>query len=58
MLKFELSLDETNLILSALGKAPYESVAGLINKFQQQARPQLPALEEAAKAEASKAEQV
>jgi hypothetical protein len=57
MLNFELKLEEANLILAALAKAPYEQVAGLIANMQQQAQPQLPALEAAAKAEAaSKAE--
>ena len=53
MLKFELSLDEANIILSALGKGPFDQVAGLINNLQQQAQPQLPALE--AEAAAKKA---
>lgn len=51
MLKFELTLDEANLVLGSLGKAPFETVANLINKLQQQAQPQLPALEAAMKAE-------
>jgi hypothetical protein len=41
MLKFELSIDEANLILAALGKAPFEQVAGLIAKLREQAAPQL-----------------
>ena len=41
MLKFELSVDEANLILAALGKAPFEQVAGLIAKLREQAQPQL-----------------
>ena len=41
MLKFELTLDETNMILTALSKAPYEQVAGLIDKIRDQAQPQL-----------------
>jgi len=53
MLKFELTLEEANTILGALGKAPFETVASLINKLQQQAQPQLPALEAAAKAAAA-----
>ena len=56
MLKFELTLDEANMVLSALGKAPFEAVAGLINKLQQQAQPQLPALEAATKAAAEAAD--
>ena len=50
MLKFELTLDEANLVLAALGKAPFDQVAGLIGKLREQAQPQLPALEAAAKA--------
>ena len=51
MLKFELTLNEANLILGSLGKQPFDSVATLITKIQQQAQPQLPALEAAAAAE-------
>jgi len=51
MLKFELTLEEANTVLGALGKAPFEAVAGLINKLQQQDQPQLPALEAAMDAE-------
>lgn len=50
MLKFELTLDEANMILAALGKAPFEQVAGLIGKLREQAQPQLPALEAAHRA--------
>ena len=50
MLKFELTLDEANLILAALAKAPFEQVAGLIGKLREQAQPQLPALEAEMKA--------
>lgn len=56
MLKFELTLNEANLVLAALGKAPYDQVSGLIQKIQQQAQPQLPALEAQMKAEAEAAE--
>ena len=45
MLKFELTLEEANMVLAAL--------AGLINKLQQQAQPQMAALEAAAKADAT-----
>ena len=41
MLKFELSLEEANIILGSLGKMPYESVVGLVAKLQKQAAPQL-----------------
>jgi hypothetical protein len=42
----ELYLDEVNLILSALAKAPFEQVAGLIHKIRGIAISQLQALEE------------
>ncbi len=41
MLKFELTVEEANLILNALSKQPFEVVSGLIAKIQEQARPQL-----------------
>lgn len=41
MFTFELTLDEANLVLAALGKAPFEQVAGLIGKLKEQAQPQL-----------------
>lgn len=44
MLKFELKIEEANLILAALAKAPYDQVVGLIQNLQQQAQPQLAAL--------------
>lgn len=47
MLKFELSIDEANLVLAALGKAPFEQVAGLISKLREQAAPQLQAAQTA-----------
>lgn len=53
MLKFELTLEEANVILGALGKQQYDAVAGLIGKIQQQAQPQLLALQQ--EAEAAKA---
>jgi hypothetical protein len=56
MLKFELTLNEANLVLGSLGKQPFDTVAALINKMQQQAQPQLPALEAAAAAEKAAAE--
>ena len=51
-LNFEVTMEEGNLLIAALAKQPFEAVAGLINKLQQQAQGQLnqpPA--EAAKAE-------
>lgn len=41
VLKFELSQDEAGLVVAALAKQPFEAVAGLIGKIQQQAQPQL-----------------
>lgn len=40
-LNFNLTLDETNVILAALGKLPYEAAAPVIDKLRQQAQPQL-----------------
>ncbi|WP_020536760.1 hypothetical protein [Lewinella cohaerens] len=40
-LKLELTVEEVNLILSALGKLPFEQVFSLVNKIQQQAAEQL-----------------
>ena len=55
MLHFELTLQEANAVLGALGKQSFDSVAALITKIQQQAQPQLPALEAKMKAEAEAA---
>ena len=56
MLKFGLSIEEANLILVSLSKAPYEQVAGLITKLREQAQPQVAAAEAAAQAPAPAAE--
>ena len=40
-LTFTLSFDETNIILAALGKIPYEAAAPVVDKLRQQAAPQL-----------------
>ena len=46
-LKFELSIDEANVILAGLGELPSKTGAwNLILKIQQQAQPQLPPVEE------------
>jgi hypothetical protein len=42
-LKLTLTLDETNLILEALGNLPFARVYTLINAIQQQATAQLEA---------------
>ena len=45
---FEFTLEETNLVLNALGRMPYESVFQLIDNLRNQATPQLPAVQAAA----------
>jgi len=40
-LEFKLDLDETNLVLNALSKQPFETVAKLIQKLQTDAQEQL-----------------
>ena len=40
-LKFELSMDMTNVILNALGDAPYRVAAPVIAILQAQAQPQM-----------------
>jgi|GEM_PF-1287446 len=40
-LSLELTIDEANLILEALGNMPFNKVYGLIGKIQQQASAQL-----------------
>lgn len=49
-LKFEVTMEEGNLLIAALAKQPFEAVAGLINKLQQQAQGQLPPPEPPAEA--------
>ena len=43
MIKLELSIEEVNGILMALGKAPYEMAQPLVDKIKQQAVPQVQA---------------
>ncbi len=45
-LQFNLTLEETNLILEALGELPFAKVHQLIAKIQQQAHAQLQATPE------------
>ena len=47
MFKFEFSLEETNKILGALGKMPYEMSADVIASIREQAAPQLEAQKDA-----------
>lgn len=42
-IKLELDIDETNLILEALGQLPFARVYTLIARIQEQARTQLQA---------------
>lgn len=49
--KLELSLDTVNMVLTALGKLPYEVAAQHIDAIRQQAQPQFEAAQAAAKAE-------
>ena len=41
MIKLELTVDETNGVLAALGKVPYELSYALIEKIKAQATPQV-----------------
>jgi hypothetical protein len=41
-IKLELTIPETNAVLTALAQRPYGEVAGLFTKIQQQAGPQVP----------------
>ena len=45
-MKLDLSLEEVNVILSALGSQPYAQVFNLVTKIQQQAQEQLKPVEE------------
>jgi hypothetical protein len=47
-IKLDLHIDLVNVVMTALGKLPYEQVAQVINIIQQQAAPQV----EAAQADA------
>lgn len=40
-MKFELSLEEAQIVLVGLSKLPYEAVADLIDKIKAQAAPQI-----------------
>lgn len=51
-IKLELTIAETNGVLGALAKQPFEAVAGLINKIQSQGAPQAAAVEAEEKAAA------
>lgn len=53
MIKLELTVNEVNVILGSLGKQPFEAVASVIAKIQEQGAPQAAALAQA-EAEAAK----
>ena len=40
-MKLELTLEEINVIMSALGNMPYAQVASLVEKVRNQVQPQL-----------------
>lgn len=53
MIDLNLSVNEINLILQALGQAPYAQVAELVEKIKGQAIPQVEALPKEEVAEAA-----
>ena len=55
-LNINLEVDEVNAVLRSLGKHPFDEIAQLINKIQQQGEAQLKLQEAVAQAEASKEE--
>lgn len=46
MIKLELSIEETQIVLVGLSKLPYEAVAAVIDKIKGQAQPQVQTAEE------------
>ena len=44
MINLNLALNDINIILQALGQAPYQAVAELVEKIKAQAVPQVEAL--------------
>ena len=53
MINLELTVNEINVILAALGQAPYAQVAELFEKIKVQATPQVEALPKEEVAEAA-----
>lgn len=51
-LSFELTIQETNVVMASLAKQPYEVVAPVIAKIQGQAQPQVQAAHAAGKIDA------
>jgi hypothetical protein len=54
MIKLELTIEETNMILRTLGKHPFDEVVALIGKIKAQGEPQVAEL--AKQVEAAKGE--
>ena len=52
MIKLELNIEQVNVILASLTKQPFEAVAPVIEVIQKQAKPQVDAINEQAKADA------
>jgi hypothetical protein len=48
MIKLELSIEETQIVLVSLSKLPYEAVVAVIEKIKEQAQPQVQPAEEPA----------
>lgn len=53
MFELKFTLEETNLILGALGKQPFEVVANLIGNIREQATPQIERVQAEQAAEAA-----
>ena len=53
MIKLELTVDEVNGVLQALGNMPYAQVVALVENIKNQAIPQVPAPVSAPDAEAA-----
>jgi hypothetical protein len=45
-MKLELTIEEINVIMQALGNAPYAQVAALVQKIREQVQPQVAAPQE------------
>jgi hypothetical protein len=46
-MKFEFTIEEVNLIMAALARMPYESVAQMIDNVRKQAEPQIQQMQQA-----------
>jgi hypothetical protein len=45
-IKFELTVEQANIVLESLSRMPYQAVAGLIAELQKQAAPQVQSQQE------------